>query len=287
VTPRWPIYIVSKGRAESRLTSRMLEAMGVPYSIIVEAGEADAYRAVIDPSRVLILDPVYQQEYNTFDTFGATKSRGPGPARNFAWDHAIEQGAPWHWVMDDNISAFFRLNRNEKIHMSCGTGFVVMEEFAGRYLNLGMAGPNYDFFVPRKYERRAILLNTRIYSCNLIRNDLPFRWRGRYNEDTDLSLRMLKAGWVTAQFNMFLQKKAATQSMGGGNTAEFYAREGTGPKSEMLKAMHPDVTRLVFRYGRMHHHVDYKRFKQQLVRRPGVVIPPDIDEYGMVLHART
>lgn len=33
----------------------------------------------------------------------------------------------------------------------------------------------------------------RAFPCILIQNDIPFRWRGRYNEDTDLSLRALKA----------------------------------------------------------------------------------------------
>jgi len=48
----------------------------------------------------------------------------------------------------------------------------------------------------------------------LIRNDVPYRWRGRYNEDTDLSLRMLKDRWCTIQFNAFLQGKAATPLRG-------------------------------------------------------------------------
>jgi hypothetical protein len=79
---------------------------------------------------------------------------------------------------------------------------------------------------------------------------------------------MLKAGWCTIQFNAFLQNKVMTQRVRGGNTAEFYAKEGTAPKSEMLKAVHPDVTRLVWKFNRHHHHVDYKRFKQPLRRKP-------------------
>ena len=35
-TTRYPIYIISKGRHESRYTSRALEGMGVPYYIAVE-----------------------------------------------------------------------------------------------------------------------------------------------------------------------------------------------------------------------------------------------------------
>ena len=63
-------------------------------------------------------------------------------------------------------------------------------------------------FVPRKSaDLPPFKANTRIYSCILIDNALPFRWRGRYNEDTDLSLRVLKAGLCTIQFNAFLRRR--------------------------------------------------------------------------------
>lgn len=282
--PRFPIYIVSKGRHETRFTVRTLERMGVPFFIVVEAQEQPLYASVIDPARVLVLDPRYQEDYDTCDDLGTTKSKGPGPARNFAWAHSVAAGHAFHWVMDDNIRKFYRMNRNRKIPCGDGTCFYVMEEWCLRYANLGMGGPAYEFFVPRKVKQPPFVMNTRIYSCNLIRNSVPFRWRGRYNEDTDLSLRLLKAGWCTVQFNAFLQKKISTQIVPGGNTADFYQREGTKPKSEMQVRLHPDVSRLVFRYGRWHHHVDYRRFAaNRLIRDPGVTIPHGSREFGMTV----
>jgi hypothetical protein len=157
-----------------------------------------------------------------------------------------------------------------------------MEEFVERYENVAMAGPNYRSFAPQNSNIPPFVTNTRIYSCNLIRNDVPFRWRGRYNEDTILSLDMLKAKWCTVQFNAFLQDKLRTQVIGGGNTAEFYSHEGTAPKSRMLKEIHPDVTDLVWRFGREHHYVDYTRYKDmRLKRRPGLVMPTGDDDHGM------
>ena len=127
--------------------------------------------------------------------------------------------------------------------------------------------------------------NTRIYSCNLIRNSSEYRWRGRYNEDTDLSLRMLKDGFCTVQFNAFLQLKVTTQTLSGGNTGEFYDKEGTRPKSEMQVAMHPDVSRLTERWGRVHHYVDYSPFARNRLRyRDGYERPTEVvDEFGMVI----
>jgi len=269
--PRFPIYIPTKSRAADklRLTVQSLERMNVPFHAIVEQQQYEAYAAVMDKERLLILDPSYQRDYDTFDDLGDSKSKGPGAARNFAWDHAVALGHEWHWVMDDNIRCFQVLHRNRIARAGSGMFFRCLEDWVLRYENIGMAGPNYQMFVPRKAPVPAYVLNTRIYSCNLIRNALPYRWRGRYNEDTDLSLRMLKAGWVTVQFNALLQEKMPTQSLRGGNSKEFYDHEGTMAKSKMQVAMHPDCSRLTWRFGRVHHHVDYTRFKGiGLVRRP-------------------
>ena len=287
MNPKFPLYVVSKGRWATRLTVRSLEKMGVPYRIVVEEQELWNYANVIDRQNILVLDPTYQRTYNTFDRLGDAKSKGPGPARNFAWAHSIANGSDWHWVMDDNIRGFYRYNRNREIPVGDGTIFRCMEDFALRYTNVGMAGPNYFMFVPRKTKRPPITLNTRIYSCNLIRNALPYRWRGRYNEDTDLSLRLLKNGWCTILFNAFLQYKISTQLIPGGCTKEFYEREGTLPKSEMQVNLHPDCSRLVWRFDRWHHHVDYRRFrKNKLVRRADLMVDSAPNEYGMRIESR-
>ncbi len=282
MNPRFPLYIISKGRYESRLTSKALEEMSVPYSIVIEEQEYGDYAAVIDPKKIIVLDKAYQRDYDTFDEFGDTKSKGPGPARNFVWDHSISRGHSHHWVMDDNIMKFIRMNKNSQIPVGDGTIFRCMEDFCLRYQNVAMAGPNYEMFVLRKAKVPPFVMNTRIYSCNFIRNDVPFRWRGRYNEDTDLSLRMLKAGWCTVQFNAFIQKKISTQKIAGGNTKEFYAKDGTLPKSQMQVDMYPDVSRLVWKFGRIHHHVDYGPFKNnKLVRNKDIDVPNGVNDYGM------
>lgn len=186
--------------------------------------------------------------------------------------------------MDDNIISFMRCQKNRRLKILDGAFFKAMEDFVLRYKNIAMAGPQYKMFVPdgNAFHRPPFIINTRIYSCNLIRNDIPFRWRGRYNEDTILSLDILKAGWCTVQFNAFLQDKLATQRMKGGNTDVLYG-EGTLKKSHQLVALHPDVARLDIKYGRWHHFVNYRGFKQELKFKDDYIPKKGNNEYGMHL----
>jgi len=284
--PKYPVYIVSKGRWETRHTSRTLHQLGVKHFIVVEQQEFNSYKAAIDDSAtLLILDPLYQEAYDACDDLGMTKSKGPGPARNFVWDHAQNVlKSEWHWVMDDNIDGFARLTDNLKTFVADGTMFRCMEDFCERYENVAMGGPNYWMFAKRKQKIPPFIFNTRIYSCNLIRNDVPYRWRGRYNEDTDLSIRMMRDGFVTVQFNAFLQNKLTTQSVAGGCNAEFYEKEGTGPKSEMQVRLHPDISRLTERFGRIHHYVDYSVFEHNIPKlKADVQLKSGVDNYGMFI----
>ena len=152
-----------------------------------------------------------------------------------------------------------------------------------------VSGLQYRFFIAPNGKYPPFVFNTRIYSCLLIRNDCKFKWRGRYNEDTDLSLRVLKDGDCTLQFNAFLQGKAATQTVAGGNTAEFYGVEdqtddvlhGTSNKSDMQYRLHPDVSRNVWKYGRWHHEVNYLPFKtNKPILNRGLKFTDEPNNYG-------
>jgi TET-Associated Glycosyltransferase len=284
LVPQFPVYIPSKSRATIATTPQALRQLGVPCRIIVEESQYSAYRDVYGASSLLVLPREYQDSYDTGDDLGDTKSKGPGPARNFAWEHAISDGYPWHWVMDDNIMYFARLHNNRRNRVGDSLIFAAMEDFVLRYKNIGQAGPEYLFFVKsRSPQKHPFVLNRRIMSCNLIRNDVPVRWRLRYNEDVDLAIQMLYAGWCTVAFRTFLQHKLTTQRMPGGNTEAFYAAEGTRPKSEMLVRKHPDIVRHWQRFGRSHHYVDWSKFRSlRLIRRDGYQ-PPAENPYRLKL----
>lgn len=276
--PDYPVYIISKSRWDSRLTSKALEKMSVPYSIVVEPQEYDNYAAVINPSKILVLP---------FSNLG----QGSIPARNWVWEHSISIGADYHWILDDNISCFYWKDGNNYHRVTTGITFKAIEDFTFRYDNVALSGMQYHMFTPKKQIASGpILLNTRIYSCLFIRNDLPYRWRGRYNEDTDLSLRVLKDGWCTILFYAFLIHKQPSMKMSGGNTESLYKldnEDGRLLMAQSLQRQHPDVVKITRKWGRWQHQVDYRPFRgNKLIKKEGVEIPEGVNNYGMVLVKR-
>lgn len=281
---KYPIYVVSKGRSTMCKTSVYLSQMEVFHTVVVEPNEVLDYEKQLNKNfaKVIELDMSYKENYDTFSNIGDGNGTGPGAARNFCWDHSIKGGHKMHWVMDDNTNEGFHwLYQNNKVKCRTGAFFCAIEDFVDRYDNIAIAGLNYSKFCMETAKSNPFVMNTRIYSYLLIKNDIDYRWRGRYNEDTDLSLRVLKDGLCTVQFNSFLAGKITTQQMKGGNTDEFYDKEGTLNKSKMLEDMHPDVAKVVWRFNRHHHMVDYTGFKQKLNPIVDLSKIEKVNNYGM------
>lgn len=250
---KYPLYIISKGRADSRLTQKAIAAMNVPYHIVIEAQEYDDYARHIPKENILVLP---------FSNLGL----GSIPARNWVWEHSTDTGDARHWIIDDNIRDFSYFNRNNYHIDRCGYTFRKCEEFVDRFENVPMAGMQYLGFVVRSQKyKNPFTFNQRIYSCTLLSNKTAFRWRGRYNEDTDLSLRFLKAGYVTILFYAFICRKMATMTVKGGNTDQLYKQtssfDGRLEMALHLQRQHPDVTTVYRRWDRWQHKVDYSGFR--------------------------
>ena len=69
--------------------------IGLPYLIVVEPQEYEAYAAVIDPKKILT-------------TPFANLGKGSIPVRNFVWEHAKSAGHKGYWICDDNIRHLYR-----------------------------------------------------------------------------------------------------------------------------------------------------------------------------------
>jgi len=263
--PKYPIYIISKGRYERRLTADALTEINVPFRIVIEPQEFDLYAKYIPASKILTLP---------FSNLG----KGSIPARNWVWDHATKEGHERHWIMDDNIAGFRKWENNERKRVNNGSIFLEAEDFVDQFINVPMAGLQYNMFAVTEVTRaitKPYLINTRVYSCILLTNKTSVRWRGRYNEDTDLSLRFLKAGYCTILFYKYLCDKTATMTMKGGNTDQLYVQDkafdGRLAMAQSLRAQHPDVVTITQKWGRWQHHVNYKPFAKNALRRKRIM----------------
>lgn len=286
IEPKYPIYVITKGRWEKTLTIDALEEMGVDFRICVEPSEYKNYisNPRVDKKKVIRLP-------QDFSKLG----KGGIPARNWVWQDAVDRGFTKHWILDDNIDGFYRWNENIQKKVRDGVFFRIMEDFSDRYKNLGLVSCQYKFFVTSiDTTRPPFHLNTRAYSCilidhQLLDNRLEERWRGTYNEDTDLTLRVLSTGDLcTVDFNQLLQGKQPTGTMKGGNHSTIYENgqnSGYQKKFDELKENWSGIVKFTnnrHKDGRPHHTIPYTRlFKQELQLKDNVEITQGVNNYNM------
>lgn len=269
---RYPIYVISKGRSDRCLTARELKLLSAEFFLVVEPQEFDDYFSKWGDSCVILKTP--------FSNLG----NGSVDVRNFVLDHSRKNGDVRHWILDDNIEGFHRLNRNEKFKVADTTIFRCCEDFTERFENVAISGMNYHSFCKATDSVPPFYLNTRVYSCILIKNDIEFSWRGKFNEDTDLCLRVLKSGLCTILFNAFLCGKVTTMRMSGGNTGEVYGNTNNRLEfAESLRDQHPDCVKVVKKFGRWHHSVDYSIFNSNNLIYKGHEFANKVNNYGMKL----
>jgi hypothetical protein len=84
-TPKYPIYIPSKGRADVCYTAKAFQKDNVPFKLVVEPSELDAYLQHYDKDQILVLPE---------DGMRLLGSR--------LWirEHAIANGHDRHWQFD-------------------------------------------------------------------------------------------------------------------------------------------------------------------------------------------
>lgn len=268
---RYPVYVISKGRADCCLTARFLVKDETPFSLVVEPQEAELYAARFGAERLLVLP---------FSNLG----QGSIPARNWVWQDAQAAGVERYWILDDNIYGIERRYQGRRIRCNADLAFAAVEDFTDRYENIAIAGLNYHMFAPGNREIKPFAVNVHVYSCFLIRNDLPYRWRGVYNEDSDLCLQVLAGGWCTVLVNTFLIHKVATMKMKGGNTDELYRGDGRLKMARSLERSWPGVVQTKRRFHRAQHVVanSWKYFTTPLKLKSDLS-PADSERYRMQL----
>lgn len=270
-TPRYPIYVPSRGRVDQCLTARWLVEDGVEFSLVVQPDEAAAYADRFPTVPLLVVPRTVTNLLTT---------------RLWIREHALALDADRHWQLDDNMRFPRRLHAGLRIRCHSGVVLSIVEDFTDRYTNIGISGLNYQMFVPPN-ARTPLTFNCHVYSASLINNRMPYRWRIVYNDDTDLCLQVLAGGLCTVLFNAFMINKQQTMTIGGGNTADLYQGDGRLRMARALERLWPGVVTVDRRFQRPQHVIkdSWKRFDTAPIRRPDLdwdQIPP-VDDYDLRL----
>tara|TARA_R110000868_G_scaffold5175_1_gene31918 strand:- start:2223 stop:3851 length:1629 start_codon:yes stop_codon:yes gene_type:complete len=263
IQPQYPIYIPSYKRYDTLYTVLSLEELNIKdYYIIIRPteNEPEKYKEALKKHNIsldkLLIMPLEFIEQQT--KAGNGYSVIP---RNYGWNHAIKNSFTHHWSLDDNIKGFFYRNKGQILPFkNTGYSFKFIEEYIKKYPNTFQAGMYPTYIGSAKGDRTIIIKNSRIYSCMLNRHYKNFRYEGIHNEDTDLSLRFLKDGKATLDFQIFLCGKQCTLSVPGGNRDSAYLGKGFEEKADEIVRKYPDIAKKVIKYGRIHHQINYKGF---------------------------
>tara|TARA_R110000787_G_scaffold65932_4_gene148392 strand:- start:73 stop:834 length:762 start_codon:yes stop_codon:yes gene_type:complete len=250
---KFPIYIISKGRAYNPVTAKNFLRENIDFFIAVEPQEYEEYCKAVGEKHVLKLP---------FKNLGV----GSYPARNYCWEHSKQNNFEYHWLFDDNITNWAKwINGKRRKWDNISTALKFVESLTDKHKVdiLGFEEPNFVVKPPKK----AFKFNCHVYSAMLIKNKLPYRWRLKYNEDVDLCLQVLHNGGTTASCVYYMADKVSTVAkMKGGNQTELY--KGNAPiknllKAKTLEAHWPQYAKTVIRFGRHHHLVDWRQFKKK------------------------
>lgn len=272
--PNHPVYVPSRGRPDRCLTADMFVRDQMPFHLVVEPSEEDAYRERYDRSATILVLP--------HDDFGLMH------ARNWIRDHAEESDATHHWQFDDNIRLMYRLHLGKRLPVRAGVSLRILEDFEHRYTNVGIAGFNYGMFITERDRLPPFVVNAHVYSATLVNHQMPYRWRRVYNDDTDICLQALSGGWATIQFNFISADKIRTMLIKGGNTDDLYGGDGRLRMARSLERDWPGVVTTRRRFGRPQHVVKnaWRHFDVPLIRADDydeqVANTPD---YGLTLTA--
>ena len=271
---KYPIYVISKNRVDVCYTAKFLANDNMDFKIVVEPQETQKYANKFGQDKILTLP---------FSNLGL----GSIPARNWCWENAKKNGHFRHWILDDNIHFIYRTYKGKRIRCKSLPAFKCIEDFTDRYKNVAISGLNYSMFVAGG--NPPFYLNTHVYSFLLIRNDLKYRWRGRYNEDTDLCLQVLSYKWCTVAFNAFCQNKQTTGTMKGGNADELYKGHGRLYMANALKRMWPGVVDVKRRYKRPQHVIahSWRKFDHSLIKKKDYNVSHETNEYGLTLKEKS
>lgn len=173
-----PIFIPSKGRPESS-TAALLDEAEIPYNVLVEPQDRDAYYARSLSHGVLIQLP--------------ENDRGVTFVRNFTKDLAKTKDSAWFWILDDDIKNFYLVEKGRLVKSDPRTVLFAAQALFRRVGNVGIGALEYGQFAWSAKKDHAIGYCD-VAVCLNAERTRNLRYRDNTKEDRDFALQVLKSG---------------------------------------------------------------------------------------------
>ena len=265
------IYIISKGRPWCR-TAKLLESLGYPEWFIV-CGTNDETLPEYKKrwgNKVLVFDWKKETETtDTLDNFGfESMPSGATPVRNATIRISQQRGEKRHWQFDDDYRAFYLYNKQKNKFERIRDGKTLYNEmnvissFADK-ANL----PNAGFCLTNaSFPDSACTVEPRVFNMHNLPSD-PEKaqfWRGRMNDDLINAIEVLQKGGREFAFKFLATNMVPSQSEKGGLT-DIYKEIGTVRKTAYAVLIAPGAVKLVIRFGRYHHRVNWDTLKSCVI----------------------
>lgn len=277
------IYVPSYGRAGTADTPGMLDSWGVSnYYLLVDPDQYVTYREHYPLERLVVRDigfrePALLQPHSSLRRPMAMA--GHAPLCNFSLALSRSLGESYFTFADDDIrklvlkarkqyapaEPYHRGNYYYATRLDSSVGFDFqhfwhgLETLMKRIRNPGFVGPEMygtAFTEPVRFRN-----GTRVYSFYITSNATQLAHAGVQNNDVITSIENSRHGLINLLLEGFFYDSAPTQ--GGGGQSELYETFGTSDKSTVLAIAQPAVSRIIYRYSRIHHQCDFRRHTGQ------------------------
>ena len=252
--PKYPVYILSKGRWDSCLTANFLLEDKVDFKIVVEPDEASLYIEKYGAEHVIIAPEAFSKQ-----------KLGPVPVRNFIREHSHKAGHKWHWQLDDDLKQIYYYTKGKGTRVNSGEAFAKIEQFNDMYTNIGIIGLASKVFAFSK--SKPFKVNQQVYGCILFKNDMPYKWRC-LGEDTDMTLQVLSGKLCTVSMNVYVFDTVSSGTNKGGNS-DLYKDDGRLLRTKVLIRNWPHLITISKKWGRPNHEMGHiwKKFDFPLIRK--------------------
>lgn len=227
---KYPICIVSKGRANICTTHKLFDDYNILYYYMVEPQDYDKYVNVFDKKRVINI---------------GENNKGIYYVRNFCIEWTKENGYEKHWQVDDDLRSLHyrpmnnikQLRDSQKINNPLKM-LLDIEDMSIKCVNYGAGCLTHDGFAFSK--KKDIDINKMIYCFQLINNSIVSRYQPNTSEDIDFSIRILMEGYVTMVFNKYSFRTPSSGSIEGGcNSSIDYKNNGRKKRNIQLCETYP------------------------------------------------